>query len=161
MKSMLTVLTAAALLATAGCSSQAADTTHESADLRLRNLTETTTAAPRRANYQIEGDLIPTPSDSRTRYYLLSQRSPLLAGTVIAVLREERGDKAAYARVEVACDKRQFHIVGVGNRRSFAETSVTRDGPLRSIESFPLRQEIAAFVCDKHGTPLAAPAARS
>jgi hypothetical protein len=144
----------ALLLAATACSSDPGVAGEDPA-LTLRNLTETNMAAPIRESYPIEGDLIPTPSDTRTRYYLLRHRAPVLSGTVIALLREERGKVAAYARVEIDCAKRLFHIVGVGNRRAFAETSFKRDGPLRPIDGYPLRREIAAFVCDRHGTPLA------
>ncbi|SOB86967.1 hypothetical protein SAMN06297144_2086 [Sphingomonas guangdongensis] len=150
-----TIAAAAALsLLAAGCSSEPAASANDS-DLKLRTLTMTNMAAPLRPSYPIEGDLIPTPSDQRTRYYLLQHRRPILAGTVVALLREEKGNKAAYARVEIDCAKRLFHIVGVGNRRAFAETSFKRDGPLRSMAGFPLREEIARYVCERQGTPLA------
>lgn len=142
-------------VAITACSTQASNQADDDPELTLRNLTESNVAAPLHDSYPIEGRLIPTPSDRKTQYYLLRHRIPMATGTVVALIREETGDKAAYARVEVDCGKRLFRIAGVANRRSFAETSFKSDGPLRPLNGFPLRQEIATFVCERQGTPLA------
>lgn len=123
----------------------------------LRNLTNTSASAEERDNYTVQGHLIPTPSDPTARYYVLFQKEVLLDDTIVAVLREERNHRISYARVELDCNKRLFHVVGVGNRRSFAETDVAYDGPLRPIEGLPLRQELAASICQTNRTPLAPP----
>lgn len=143
--------------AAAACSPGAAEPqgSGSAQTVSLRHLTETSVAAPARDHYTIHGDLIPTPSHPDASFYLLRQRQPMLTGTIVAILREERAGKIAYARVEVDCAKRLFHVLGVGNRRSFAELAIAQDGPLRPIEGLPLRQELSSFVCQKNGTPLA------
>lgn len=148
-------LVALLLLAASACSAGSQQYTQSHTDLRLRNLTQGHVAAPLRDSYPVKGDFIPTPSDTQTRYFLIHQRAPLFGNTVVALLREEGQGKAAYARVEMDCGRRMFHIIGIGNRRSFAETSTNSEGPLRPIRNEPLREEIASFVCAQHGTPLA------
>lgn len=143
------------LCATACTDTGTTNTFDASNSVSLRNLTDQV-SAPAQKGYVLQGDLIPTPSDTRSKYYLLRTRQPLLHGSRIALLRQEAGSRVAYARVEVDCSRRLFHVLGVGNRRSFAETSIAYDGPLRSIEGLPLRQELARFVCASAGTPLAA-----
>ncbi|MBM6578017.1 hypothetical protein KCP91_16660 [Microvirga sp. SRT01] len=144
----------AAFLFLAACSS--GDTFGNDTDatprVTLRNLTAATSAPARGDDI---GTLIPTPSDTQSRYFLLWQRKPLMAGKLVAVIRQERGGRVAYARVGVNCEGRLFHILGVGNRRSFAETAIAYDGPLRSIEGLPLREDLATYVCAAAGTPLA------
>jgi hypothetical protein len=148
---LMTILLAGALSACG--SSEAMDTGGEK--LVIRNLVETEVAAPHPDHYKIQGELIPTPSDDKSQYYLLRQRKTM-AGTNIAIMRQERGDKVAYARTEVDCGQRLFHVVGVANSRIRVESDAHHDGPLRSIEGLPLRQELANYVCQKSGTPLAA-----
>lgn len=150
------LMTAAAVMCVAACSkTDAGGDAPTKATVNLRELTETKPSAPARAHYQIEGKLIPTPSDTASQYYLLRQVSPMLTGTIIAIIRQEHAGRVAYARVEVDCGRRLFHVLGVGNRRAFAETSIVYDGPLRPIEGLPLRKELAAYVCQAGGTPLA------
>lgn len=154
LKDVLTI-TFVAMLAV-GCSQQASDvnSSAEKTTVNLRHLAERT-SAPAEKKYTLHGSRISTPSDARSRYYLLWLRQPLLSGTQVALLRQELGSRVAYARVEVDCSKRLFHVLSVGPRRSFAETSIAYDGPLRSIEGLPLRQELAQSVCETAGTPLA------
>ena len=151
-----TVLVGSMFLGLAACTG--ADQVDSSASatgtVSLRRLTEVT-YAPAQEDYPLQGRLIPTPSDPKSRYYLLRKRRPLLSDAHIAIIRKESGPRIAYARVEVDCGKRLFHVLGVGNRRSFAETSTAYDGPLRSIDGLPLREELATFVCDASETPLA------
>lgn len=143
------------LLCTTACSNTGADgNAHAAEAVDLRNLTEEV-SAPAQPGYVLQGDLIPTPSDTRAKYYLLRSREPLLSGSRIALLRQEVGPRIAYARVEVDCARRLFHVLSVGNRRSFAETSIAYDGPLRPIDGLPLRQELASYVCKTAGTALA------
>lgn len=120
----------------------------------LRNLTETEVARPKPEYEPIQGELIPTPSDPAGQYYLLRHRTTLV-DTTIAILREEKGGRVAYARTEVDCARRLFHVVGVASTRGRVESDVAHDGPLRSISGLPLRQELAGYICDRAGTPLA------
>lgn len=144
------------LIGVTACSDRAiVDEASASNTVSLRTLADQT-SSPAKDGYVLQGDLIPTPSDPKARYFLLRTRKPLLQESHIALLRQEVGSRVAYARVELDCAKRLFHVLSVGNRRSMAETSVAYDGPLRSIEGLPLRQDIAAFVCKSAGTPLAA-----
>ena len=150
------VLFSVALLA--ACSpSQPQDAPATQQTVSLRTLTNTSASAEERDSYTIQGDLIPTPSDPTARYFVLFQKEVPLDDTMIAILRQERNHRISYARIELDCNKRLFHVVGVGNRRSFAETNITYDGPLRSIEGLPLRQELASFICRTNRTPLAPP----
>lgn len=119
----------------------------------LRDLVETDVAGPTPEHLRIQGELVPTPSDQLSRYYMLRQRHTL-NGTSIAILRQERGQRVAYARTEVDCGRRLFHVVGVAATRGRVESDVAHDGPLRSISGLPLRQELATFICEKGGTPL-------
>ncbi|GEM_PF-1970484 len=121
----------------------------------IRNLAETEVAAPKRDHYTIQGKLIPTPSDPSSRYYLLRERKAV-TDTHIAIIRQEHGNRIAYARAELDCDKRLFHVLGVGPNRALVETNIAHDGPLRSIDGLPLREELARFVCATAGTPLKA-----
>ncbi|MEG8056133.1 hypothetical protein QP150_04545 [Sphingomonas sp. 22L2VL55-3] len=77
------------------------------------------------------------------------------SGTIIAILRQEHDGKVAYARTETDCGKRLFHVLGVGPNRALVETNVAHDGPLRPIKGLPLREELATYVCNASGTPLA------
>jgi hypothetical protein len=120
----------------------------------LRDLATRTSSLPSTAD-ELRGDLISTPSDTRSRYYLLRSRKPLLRDSHVALIRQELNSRVAYARIEVDCSKRLLHVLGVGNRRAFAETAIAYDGPLRSIEGLPLREELATFICKTAGTPLA------
>jgi len=121
----------------------------------LRNLAETETARPARDRYTIQGRLIPTPSDTTSRYYLLRERKAL-TDTHIAIIRQEHAGRIAYARAELDCDKRLFHVLGTGPNRALVETNIAHDGPLRPIKGLPLREELATFVCQVAGTPLKA-----
>lgn len=124
------------------------------ASVTLRNLADTGVAASAPVKKTVQGDLIPTPSDEKSRYYLLRQRRAV-SGNIIAILRQERGDRVAYARVEADCSGRLFHILGVGASRRSVEVDMTTDGPLRPIAGLPLRIELARFVCARGDTPLA------
>ncbi|GGB33946.1 hypothetical protein GCM10011380_24240 [Sphingomonas metalli] len=122
----------------------------------LRNLADTEVARDAaERDFRLQGDLIPTPSDTRSRYFLLRERKAL-GGTIIAILRQEQGSRVAYARAEVDCGKRLFHVLGVGPSRASAEVAIAHDGPLRPIAGLPLREELAGYVCERSGTPLAA-----
>ncbi len=149
----LSLLTASLLTACSGADAGGNQDT-DGTRVSLRNLTDTTSAAARR-DYEIQGSLIPTPSDRRSRYYLLWQRRPMLSDQMVAIIRQENGSRIAYARVGVDCGRRLFHVLGVGNRRSFAEMAIAYDGPLRSVAGLPLRQELAAYVCEAAGERLA------
>ena len=120
----------------------------------LRNLGATDVAAPPPETMTVQGRLIPTPSDPRSRHYLLRERKAV-GGTIIAILRQEHAGKVAYARTEVDCGRRLFHVLGVGPNRALVETNIAHDGPLRSIEGLPLREELASYVCKASNTPLA------
>ncbi|MES3152593.1 hypothetical protein [Sphingomonas faeni] len=120
----------------------------------LRNLTETDVAVPKPEQLTVKGRLIPTPSDPTSRHFLLRERKAV-GGTIIAILRQEHGGKVAYARTETDCAKRLFHVLGVGPNRALVETNIAHDGPLRPIKGLPLREELATYVCDASGTPLA------
>jgi hypothetical protein len=148
--------TAAALLVTAcsGGSDPAANAV-DGNGVSLRNLVDTEVAAPvRDRNFRLQGTLISTPSDTQSRHFLLRERRTV-GGTVIAILREERGDRIAYARAEVDCQRRLFHVLGVGPSRATAEVATVYDGPLRPMAGLPLREELGSFICDRAGTPLA------
>lgn len=143
----------AILLPLAACTNPA-PAEPDNATVSLRNLAATAEARARPAGFQVQGHLIPTPSDTSSRYYLLRERTTL-GGTIIAIVRQERGDRVAYARTETDCGRRLFHIVGTGPTRGTVETDVAHDGPLRPIAGLPLRQELASFVCGRAKTPLA------
>lgn len=121
----------------------------------LRNLAATDVAAPAPATYTVKGDLIPTPSDTASRYFLLRERRAV-GGNVIAILRQEHAGRVAYARTEIDCGKRLFHVLGVASKRALAETNIAYDGPLRPIAGLPLREELASFICTRSGSPLTA-----
>lgn len=125
----------------------------EGENVSLRNLVDSEVAGDPRPGYVLEGDLIPTPSDARSRYYLLRSRATP-TGTRIAILRQEKGDRIAYSRNELDCGNRLFHVLGVGNTRGGAEADIVYDGPLRPIVGLPLRQELAGYICEEAGTPL-------
>ncbi|WP_156460574.1 hypothetical protein [Sphingomonas sp. Leaf407] len=114
----------------------------------LRNLVDTPIAGDGAERYKLEGVAIPTPSDPRSRYELLRQRRTA-AGTTIAILRQQRGSKVAYARTELDCEQGLFHIVGVADTRAHVETYTAHDGPLRPTEGMPLRQELSRFICER------------
>ena len=121
----------------------------------LRNLAETDVARPADSRtFELKGSLVPTPSDTRSIYFLLRQRTNV-GGTIIAIVREERGQRVAYARTEIDCGRRLFHVLGVGSTRADAEVAIAYDGPLRPIVGLPLRQELAGYICAQAGTPLA------
>ncbi|MGN5373642.1 hypothetical protein [Sphingomonas hankookensis] len=112
----------------------------------LRHLVETEVAGNGIERYPLEGVEIPTPSDAQSRYELLRQRRTA-GDTIIAILRQQRGDRFVYARTEVDCARNLFHVVGVADTRAHVETNVAHDGPLRSTEGLPLRQELSRFIC--------------
>ncbi len=145
------------LLALAACGAPQGDGANEmdGNGVSLRNLGETDVAAPPPERYTVQGRLIPTPSDTQSRYFLLRDRKAV-GGTVIAIIRQEHADRVAYARTEVDCARRLFHVLGVAPNRALAETDIAHDGPLRPIKGLPLREELATFVCRSSGTPLAA-----
>ncbi len=120
----------------------------------LRNLVETDVAGRAPSDLRVKGTRIPTPSDTASRYFLLRERKTV-TGTIVAIIRQERGDRVAYARAEVDCSKRLFHVLGVGDRRDRVEVDHAHDGPLRPVAGLPLREEMARYVCERSGTPLA------
>jgi hypothetical protein len=148
-------MTIPALLLLAGCGSGEATGGDTNEQVVLRNLAETEIARPKPEHEPIRGELIATPSDPQSDYYLLRHRTTLI-GTTIAILRQEKQGRVAYARTEVDCERRLFHVVGVASTRGRVESDVAHDGPLRSISGLPLRQELATFVCQRAGTPLVA-----
>lgn len=144
-----------AAMALAGCGEPVANDTAAVNGVSLRNLAETDVAAPAPERHTVQGRLIPTPSDTASRYFLLRDRTAV-GGTTIAIIRQEHAGRVAYARTEVDCTRRLFHVLGVAPNRALAETEQAYDGPLRPISGLPLRQELATFVCQAAGTPLAA-----
>ncbi len=157
---MIGRLTMAALAATAmlaGCANgeEPANETVDGNGVSLRNLTASEVAVPAGdREFRLKGTLIPTPSDTQSQHYLLRERRAI-GGNVIAILREERGDRIAYARTEVDCGRRLFHVLGVGPSRATAEVAIVYDGPLRPMRGLPLREELGSFICERAGTPLA------
>lgn len=140
----------------AACSSANGSNSQAGADpnMTLRKLVETEHAAvPRSRDFPLKGDRVATPSDALSDYYLLRARTAV-TGKVIAILRQERGNRVAYARTETDCRNRRMHILGVGPTRADAEVAIVHDGPLRSIEGLPLRVELATAICESTGTPL-------
>jgi hypothetical protein len=150
------VAMAAAMLMLGACTARTDEANQMDGNgVSLRNLTDTEVA--REAGdrqFRLQGTAIPTPSDTRSRYFLLRERQAI-GGNIIAILREERGDRIAYARVEVDCGGRLFHVLGVGPSRAAVETARAADGPLRPIAGLPLRQDLASFICQRSNTPLA------
>lgn len=139
-----------------GCSKPAAveDELADGNGVSLRNLTASNVAVPAEGReMRVKGTVIPTPSDTRSTYYLLRERRAV-GGTIIAILREERDGRIAYARTEIDCTKRLFHVLGVGPSRASAEIQTASDGPLRSMDGLPLRQELGGYICQRAGTPL-------
>ncbi|KQO13202.1 hypothetical protein [Sphingomonas sp. Leaf242] len=155
-KTLALALAGATLLA--ACSGEQPATTNTDAmvdnGVSLRNLAETEVAVPKPEQLTVKGRLIPTPSDPTSRHFLLRERKAV-GGTIIAILRQEHDGKVAYARTETDCGKRLFHVLGVGPNRALVETNVAHDGPLRPIKGLPLREELATYVCNASGTPLA------
>ncbi|HTG38167.1 hypothetical protein [Sphingomonas sp.] len=137
----------------AGCGTSDASSHDDNSHVVLRNLAETEIAAPKPDYLKIQGELVATPSDQASRYYLL-RRHRTLNDTDIAILRQEKNGRVAYARTEVDCARRLFHVVGVASSRGRVESNVAHDGPLRSISGLPLRQELARHICEQAGTPL-------
>ena len=82
-------------------------------------------------------------------------RTALTQCPIVAILREERGGRVAYARAEVDCGRRLFHVLGVGASRASAEVAIAHDGPLRPMAGLPLREELGGYICRRTGTPLA------
>jgi hypothetical protein len=156
LKTLALAFAGATLLA--ACSGEQPATTNNDtmADngVSLRNLAETDVAVPKPERLTVKGRLIPTPSDPTSRHFLLRERKAV-GGTIIAILRQEHDGKVAYARTEVDCAKRLFHVLGVGPNRALVETNTAPDGPLRPIKGLPLREELAKYVCAASGTPLA------
>jgi hypothetical protein len=157
LKTLALALAGATLLA--ACSGEQPTTTTSNDAMvdngvSLRNLAETEVAVPKPEQLTVKGRLIPTPSDPTSRHFLLRERKAA-SGTIIAILRQEHDGKVAYARTETDCSKRLFHVLGVGPNRALVETNVAHDGPLRPIKGLPLREELATYVCDASGTPLA------
>lgn len=150
-------LAVAGAVLTCACSPDAKTTTDAAGSeaVSLRNLGDTDVARPAGEPDRIAGRLIPTPSDTGSRYYLLRARKAL-TDTHIAIIRQDHAGRVAYARAEVDCDKRLFHVLGTGPNRALVETNIAHDGPLRPIEGLPLREELARYVCETAGTPLKA-----
>ena len=147
-KTLALALAGATLLA--ACSGQQPATTNTDtlADngVSLRNLADTDVAVPKPEQLTVRGRLIPTPSDPTSRHFLLRERKAV-GGTIIAILRQQRGDRFVYARTELDCERNLFHVVGVADTRAHVETNVAHDGPLRSTAGLPLRQELSRFIC--------------
>lgn len=137
-------LMAGAMLAACGNSTTPEPTTNNMVD--LRHLVETEVAGNGIERYPLEGVEIPTPSDAQSRYEVLRQRRTA-GGTIIAILRQQRGDRFVYARTELDCERNLFHVVGVADTRAKVETNVAHDGPLRPTTGLPLRQELSRFIC--------------
>lgn len=144
----MTALLAGAMLAACGTSANTITAEDKVERVDLRHLVETDVAGDGIERYPLEGAVIPTPSDDQSRYELLRQRRTA-AGTTIAILRQQRGDRFVYARTELDCDRDLFHIVGVADTRAHVETNVAHDGPLRSTAGLPLRQELSRFICQR------------
>jgi len=144
-------LLAGAMLAACGTSatSEPDPTTNNMVD--LRHLVETEVAGNGIERYPLEGVEIPTPSDAQSRYEVLRQRRTA-GGTIIAILRQQRGDRFVYARTELDCARDLFHVVGVADTRAHVETNVAHDGPLRPTAGLPLRQELSRFICARAST---------
>ncbi|KQN05653.1 MULTISPECIES: hypothetical protein [Sphingomonas] len=155
-KTLALAVAGATLLAACSGEQPATNTTDAMVDngVSLRNLAETEVAVPKPEQLTVKGRLIPTPSDPTSRHFLLRERKAA-SGTIIAILRQEHDGKVAYARTETDCGKRLFHVLGVGPNRALVETNVAHDGPLRPIKGLPLREELATYVCNASGTPLA------
>jgi len=152
---MAAALTAALMMAACSGGTEPGNVAAEGNGVSLRNLADTEVAAPAGdRNFRLQGTLIPTPSDLQSRHFLLRERRAV-GGNIIAILREERGDRIAYARTEVDCARRLFHVLGVGPSRATAEVATVYDGPLRPMAGLPLREELGAFICERAGTPLA------
>lgn len=145
-------------LMAAGCSqTPAADQDQGGGNVvTLRNLIDTDVATqdPDRSLMRLQGEPVPTPSDRQTNYFLLRQRTAI-GGTVVAMLREERGNRVAYARMEIDCKARLFRIAGVGSDRAGAEIAKVDGQALRSMAGLPLRVDLATYICRQAGTPLA------
>lgn len=121
----------------------------------LRNLTSSEVArVPESRAFPLKGERVATPSDPATAYYLLRVRTAV-TGNVIALLREERGPRIAYARTETDCRTARMRIAGVGDTRGRAETADAPEEALRPIEGLPLRVELATAICAHSGLPLA------
>ena len=155
-KTLALAVAGATLLAACSGEQPATNNTDAMVDngVSLRNLAETEVAVPKPEQLTVKGRLIPTPSDPTSRHFLLRERKAA-SGTIIAILRQEHDGKVAYARTETDCGKRLFHVLGVGPNRALVETNVAHDGPLRPIKGLPLREELAMYVCNASGTPLA------
>ncbi|MEP9401591.1 hypothetical protein [Sphingomonas sp. VNH70] len=148
MRPFVATMACALLAACNGANSRTVEVPTSENGVSLRTLVDTPVAGDGRERYPLEGTVIPTPSDPQSRYELLRQRRTAV-GTTIAILRQQRGDRVAYARTEVDCANNQFHIVGVADTRAHVETYTAHDGPLRSTDGMPLRQELSRFICDR------------
>ncbi len=156
-KTLALAFAGATLLAACSGEQPATTTTNDAMvdnGVSLRNLAETEVAVPKPEQLTVKGRLIPTPSDPTSRHFLLRERKAA-SGTIIAILRQEHDGKVAYARTETDCANRLFHVLGVGPNRALVETNIAHDGPLRPIKGLPLREELATYVCEASGTPLA------
>jgi hypothetical protein len=153
MKRMMVM--AAAGWMVAACSGAPGGNDSAAGNVSLRNLAASEVAVEPRSADRLEGTLVPTPSDPQSKHYLLRERRAI-GGTIVAILREERGGRVAYARAEVDCGRRLFHVLGVGPSRASAEVAIVHDGPLRPMKGLPLREELGGFICQRAGTPLPA-----
>lgn len=144
----MTALLAATMVAGCGTSANTVPAENAAERVDLRHLVETDVAGNGIERYPLEGEVIPTPSDDQSRYELLRQRKTA-AGTTIAILRQQRGDRFVYARTELDCERDLFHVVGVADTRAHVETNVAHDGPLRPTAGLPLRQELSRFICQR------------
>lgn len=144
----MTAVLAGAMVAACGTSANTAPAENVAERVDLRHLVETDVAGNGIERYPLEGVVIPTPSDDQSRYELLRQRKTA-AGTTIAILRQQRGDRFVYARTELDCERDLFHVVGVADTRAHVETNVAHDGPLRPTAGLPLRQELSRFICQR------------
>lgn len=167
-------LAAALAMMTAACSAgvQGSDNASMANALEAQGGVDTNGAAPggvslrtpapddireARAGYPLQGVRIPTPSDTKTAYYLLRHRAAA-NGEVVAIIRHELGRTISYARVGADCQRGLFHVLGTGDTRGHAEANNAKDGPLRATTGKPLRAEMLRFICEKEGTPVPAAA---
>ncbi len=140
----------AVALTLGACSGNATEeaANNQEAAIVLRDLAASNVSSPAPPELKIPGVEMTTPSDTRSKYFLLRQR-PTVIGQTIAIIRQELNGRVAYARLELNCEQRLLHVVGVADTRARVETSVAYDGPLRPVEGLPLRGEMLDFICKR------------
>ncbi|KQM63614.1 hypothetical protein ASE75_10835 [Sphingomonas sp. Leaf17] len=140
----------AAALSLSACGGSAIEeaANNQQAAVVLRDLAASNISSPAPPELKIPGVEMTTPSDTRSKYFLLRQR-PTVIGQTIAIIRQELNGRVAYARLELNCEQRLLHVVGVADTRARVETNVAYDGPLRPVEGLPLRGEMLDFICKR------------